>query len=88
MGGWVGGWVEEIEEIEAVRMRCCGLCMGGWVGGWIGRRDVPAFQPWEGVVENAISPRRRTRVFGGASEGFVALDGLVGVPKVLYLVGR
>ena len=31
-GGWVGGWVEarEVEEEEAVRMRCCELGIG-WV---------------------------------------------------------
>ena len=33
MGGWVG---EKVEEIEAVGMRCCGVCMGGWVGGRVG----------------------------------------------------
>ena len=31
VGGWVGGWVEKVEEKEAVRMSYCGL--GGWVGG-------------------------------------------------------
>ena len=41
----VGGWVEEIEENEAVRMSSCGLLRGGWVGGW----DVPVqSQCWRG----------------------------------------
>ena len=31
MGGWVGGWVEEEEEVDG----------GGWVGGWE-ERDVLA----------------------------------------------
>ena len=32
-GGWVGGgWVGWVEEEEAVRMRCCGVC-GGVCGG-------------------------------------------------------
>ena len=36
MGGWVGGWIEgarKVEEIEAVRMRCCELGVGGWMDG-------------------------------------------------------
>ena len=34
VGGRVGGWVgdRKVEEIEAVRMRCCEL--GVWVGGF------------------------------------------------------
>ena len=50
-GGWVGGWVEEVEEEERQRIRCCGLLGGGgkgekgkrvvdrglfWVSGWVG----------------------------------------------------
>ena len=31
-GGWVGGWVDWVEEIEAVGMRYCLLGVGGWVG--------------------------------------------------------
>ena len=36
----MGGWVDrKIEEIEAVRMRCCNVGVdgrvGGWVGGWV-----------------------------------------------------
>ena len=32
----MGGWVDrEVEENEAVGMRCCGLGVGGWVGGWV-----------------------------------------------------
>ena len=32
VGGWVGGWLvdREVEEDEAVGMRCCGRRMGGW----------------------------------------------------------
>ena len=32
----MGGWVEQVEEDEAVRVRCCELGVGGWVGGWVG----------------------------------------------------
>ena len=32
----MGGWFREVEENEALRMRCCGLGMGGWVGEWVG----------------------------------------------------
>ena len=34
-GGWVGGWVDWMEEEEAVGMSYCGCWVGGWVGGWV-----------------------------------------------------
>ena len=40
-GGWVGGLIEEVEEIKAVRMRCCGLLGDGWLGGR-GKAAVPS----------------------------------------------
>ena len=43
MGGWVGGWVEEMREDEAVRMSCC---MGGWVEdlpSWMSRSHPSSF---------------------------------------------
>ena len=38
VGGWVGGWVgdREVEEEQAVGMRCCRVWEGGRVGGWVG----------------------------------------------------
>ena len=39
----MGGWVEEIEENEAVKLRCCGSLGGGWVGGWVGGRTLDGF---------------------------------------------
>ena len=31
VGRWVNGWVQRIEENEAVQMRCCTWGLGGWV---------------------------------------------------------
>ena len=41
----MGGWVEEVEENEAVRTSCCelGVWVGEWVdsaGYWRGERDI------------------------------------------------
>ena len=35
-----GGWVDWVEEKEAVRMRCWMSRVGEWVGGWM-RKDLP-----------------------------------------------
>ena len=46
MGGWVGGWVEEEEEVHGAALEGVvhhlerteeePVCLGGWVGGWVG----------------------------------------------------
>ena len=41
MGGWVGGWVNRVEEeTEGERTQGLGgavwVGVGGWVGGWVG----------------------------------------------------
>ena len=67
----MGGWVEWIEENEAVRMRCYMCCR--WVGGWVGEGGRSYLSKAVTVVgQGGVSPQQ------GLHHFHAPLCGLVG----------